>query len=295
MAKIGFIGLGHMGNPMVQHLMAAGHTVKVFDISKEAMQALTENGAQPCSSLAELAKDSDAIFTMVQTGEQIKCCCLGDEGIFAHAASGTLYLDTSSIDVDTSREIHKIAREKGFPMVDAPVSGGVAGADAATLTIMVGGTEANFEEARPYLELLGKKIVHAGPEGNGQAAKICNNMILGISMIGVCEAFTLGEKLGLDPKTFFEISSQASGQCWAMTSYCPVPGVMDNVPANNDYQPGFTAQMMLKDLSLSQAAAESVDVSTPLGENATALYALFNERGFAGMDFSGIIKMIAGD
>lgn len=294
MANIGFIGLGHMGNPMVKNLLKHGHQVTVYDVVPEAIKNLVNAGAKAAKSPADIAKESEIIFTMLQTGQQVKEVCLGKNGLFANAKPNTLFIDSSSIDINTSREIHQQAAQANFPMVDAPVSGGVAGAEAATLTFMVGGSEKNFQLAKPILENLGKKIIHAGGDGNGQAAKICNNMLLGISMIGVCEAFTLAEKLGLDAKKLFEISSNASGQCWSMTSYSPVPELVPNVPSNNDYKPGFMAKMMLKDLKLSQNAAQNSDAVTPLGSMATELYELFVEQGFGEMDFSGIIKLIQG-
>lgn len=294
MTQIAFIGLGHMGNPMARNLLKAEFSVKVFDISQAIVQSLASHGAIAAHSLAEAVQDADVIITMLQTGQQVSDVCLGPNGIFAHVKSNVLYIDSSSIEITTSRELHKLAESMGIAMLDAPVSGGVAGAEAGTLTFMVGGKEENFQRAQPILEKMGKKIVHAGDAGNGQAAKICNNLILGISMIGVCEAFTLGEKLGLDPKKFFEISSSASGQCWSMTSYAPVPGLVEKAPSNNDYKPGFAAKMMLKDLRLGQHAAESAGAAIPMGAEAAELYTLFVNQGNADVDFSGIIKMLAG-
>lgn len=292
MANIGFIGLGHMGYPMVKNLLHVGHQVKVYDIIPEAVQRLVKEGAQSSRSPADIATDVDVIFTMLQTGEQVKENCLGEDGIFAHAKSDVLYIDSSSIAINDTRALHQKAKEMGLAMIDAPVSGGVKGAEAATLTIMVGGDERHYLHAKEYLQHLGKLVIHAGPAGSGQAAKICNNMILGVSMIAVCEGFILGEKLGLEPKKFFEIASHASSQCWSMTSYCPVPGIMDNVPSNNNYQPGFTAAMMLKDLKLSQNAAQVAHAHTELGALATKIYTEFVENNHAEMDFSGIINMI---
>lgn len=289
---IGFIGLGHMGNPMVCNLLAHDHVVHVFDLDQAAMARCVAKGAQQADSVASLAESADVIFTMLQTGEQVGSVCLGEQGIFQHASAGTLYIDTSSISVEVSRELHAQARNQGIDMLDAPVSGGVAGAEAAALTIMVGGDETGFQRAQALLGELGKNVIHAGAAGSGQAAKICNNMLLGISMIGVAEAFTLANKLGLAPEKLFEISSRASGQCWSMTSYCPWPGLVDNVPSNNDYQPGFSAQMMLKDLRLSQEAAQQVHANTPLAHEATATYAQFVAQGNADIDFSAIIKML---
>ena len=292
MKKIGFIGLGHMGKPMVQNFLNADYPVTVFDVVPAVVNDCQQLGANPAANVAELAQTSDVIITMLQTGEQVAQVCLGDDGLFAHAQDNTLFIDSSSIDVTSSRHIHEQAAAQGFFMVDAPVSGGVAGAEAGTLTVMVGGTEQAFERAKPYLEVYGKTIVHAGDAGNGQVAKICNNMILGISMIAISEAYNLGEKLGLPAQKLFDISSQASGQCWSMTSYSPVPGILENVPSNNDYQAGFTAKMMQKDLGLSQQAAQAVSANTPLGAQALALYTSFVDQGDAGLDFSAIIKSL---
>lgn len=292
--QISFIGLGHMGNPMVQNLLKAGMRVKIFDLSVAAIEALLPLGAVRAQSLQDAAHDADVLITMLQSGKQVKEVCLSAEGLFKHAKKNVLYIDSSSIEITASRELHKIAAEQGIAMLDAPVSGGVAGASAATLTFMVGGSEENFLRAQPIFEKLGKKIVHAGAAGNGQAAKICNNLILGISMIAVSEGFSLGQKLGLDAKKFFEISSNASGQCWSMTSYCPVPGLVETAPSNRAYQPGFTANMMLKDLRLGLQAAESVNAAIPLGAEAAELYTLFSNQGNGELDFSGIITMLNG-
>ncbi|OGT45415.1 MAG: 3-hydroxyisobutyrate dehydrogenase [Gammaproteobacteria bacterium RIFCSPHIGHO2_12_FULL_41_20] len=294
MTAIGFIGLGHMGHPMARNLLKAGHSVKVYDVVPQAAQSLVTEGAKPCAQIAEVATGSEVLITMVQTGQQVRDVCLAPDGLFAHAKPGVLYMDCSSIDITVARALHDEAKSRDIAMIDAPVSGGVAGAAAATLTFMVGGEETHFIRAKSILAAMGKKIVHAGPAGTGQAAKICNNLILGISMIGVCEGFALGKKLGLDPKRFFEISSSASGQCWSMTSYCPAPGVLDNVPSSHDYQPGFMAKMMLKDLYLAQQAAQSVSAALPLGAEAAALYALYVAQGHGEVDFSGIMRMIEG-
>ncbi len=293
--KIGFVGLGHMGNPMVKNLLKAGFDVTVYDKSAEAMQALAAAGAKPASSLIELAKGAEVLITMLQTGDQVKDVCLKKEGLFENSLPDVLYIDSSSIEIAASRELHHEAGLLGVCMIDAPVSGGVAGAEAGTLTFMVGGEEKVFNRAKPILEKLGKKIIHAGEGGHGQAAKICNNLILGVSMIAVSEAFTLAKKIGLDPKKFFEISSNASGQCWAMTKYSPVPDLVENVPSNNGYKAGFMAKMMLKDLLLGMHAAENAQASVPLGAVATELYSLFVGQGNGEMDFSGIIKMLMGE
>lgn len=295
MEKIGFIGLGHMGNPMVKNLLKAGYHVKVFDVMPAAIEALLADGATPATSVADATHGVDVIITMLQTGLQVSSICLGADGIFTQTKENVLYIDCSSIEINMTQELHKAADRVGVGMLDSPVSGGVAGANAATLTFMVGGAKENFERAEPILKVMGKKIVHVGPAGHGQAVKICNNLILGISMIAVSEGFALGKKLGLDMKKFFEITSNASSQCWSMTSNCPVPGLIENAPANKDYQPGFMAKMMLKDLRLSQKAAESVGAVLPLGAEATELYALFVNQGFGELDFSGIIRLLSGE
>jgi 3-hydroxyisobutyrate dehydrogenase len=283
-----------MGAPMAHNLLKASYPVYVFDMSQTAVASLVEAGAIAATSLADLANKADTIITMLPAGEHVEQVCLGQAGLFAHAKPGTLFIDSSSIAVSTSRNLHQKANAQGMQMLDAPVSGGVAAAQAGTLTFMVGGEDKHYQYAKPILEAMGKKVIHAGQAGNGQAAKICNNMLLGISMIGVAEAFALSKKLGLDAKTFFDISSNASGQCWSMTSYCPVPDIIPTSPANQGYQPGFTAAMMLKDLRLSQNAAQSVGAATPLGAEATALYTLFTNMGQSQMDFSAIIKLIEG-
>lgn len=294
MAIIGFIGLGHMGNPMAKNLLKQGHHLIVYDIALETITDLVNAGAIAAKNYLDITKDADFIITMLQNGQQVSDLCLGDKGLFAHAKPNTFFIDCSSIDINTTRLLHQQASLAGFAMLDAPVSGGVAGAEAASLTFMVGGSTENFERAKSILNAMGKKIIHAGRDGNGQAAKICNNMLLGISMIGVAETFNLAEKLGLSAEKLFEISANASGQCWSMTNYAPVPGLVATAPSNNDFKPGFAAKMMLKDLLLSQNAAQNSGATTPLGAEATALYSLFVNQGFGEMDFSGIIKMIAG-
>ena len=294
MAAIGFIGLGNMGGPMAQNLLKAGHTLTVFDLSKEAVAKLVDAGATAADKACDVVKGAAFVVTMLPAGQHVKSVYLGEEGLLAQAAKGTLFIDSSTIDVPAAREVIAAAGAAGMQMVDAPVSGGVGGAEAGTLTFMVGGEASAFEKAKPVLDVMGKNIFHAGQAGNGQVAKVCNNMILGISMIGVCEAFSLGEKLGLDAQTLFDISSTASGQCWSMTSYCPVPGPVPAAPSNRDYQPGFTAGMMLKDLRLAQDAATSVKAATPLGAAAEQLYTLMEAAGADSLDFSGIIKLIQG-
>ncbi len=293
-SSIGFIGLGNMGGPMAANLVKAGHKVTGFDLSEAALKALEEAGGSRAASVADLSAGADIIVTMLPAGKHVRKIYEGEGGVLDNATPGTLLIDSSTIDVDSARAVAAAAEAKGMPMVDAPVSGGVGGAAAGTLTFMVGGPEAAYDAAKPYLEIMGKTIVHTGDAGTGQAAKICNNMILGISMIGVSEAFVLAERLGLDAQKLFDISSTASGQCWALTSYCPVPGPLPASPANRDYQPGFAAEMMLKDLKLAQDAAHSSGAATPLGAQAAALYSMFVNSGGEGVDFSGIVKYLRG-
>ena len=292
--NIGFIGLGHMGQPMASNLCQKGFSVTVFDLVPTAVAALVDLGATAAQDIPSLASKCDIIITMLPQGEHVEAVCLTDNGLFAHAKAGTLIIDCSSIAVDMTRELARLANLQGLLTLDAPVSGGVTGATNGTLTFMVGGPAENLERARPLFEAMGKHVLHAGATGNGQAAKICNNMLLGISMIGTAEAFVLANKLGLSNEAFFNIASVSSGQCWSMTSYCPVPGPVPTSPANRDYQAGFTTAMMLKDLRLSQAAAAKVSASTPLGAEATALYTLLNNNGLAQADFSAIIQLLQG-
>jgi 3-hydroxyisobutyrate dehydrogenase len=295
MARIGFIGLGNMGLPMLRNLLTAGHTVSAFDVVASARDAAAAAGAGGARSAVEVASTAELVITMLPEGRHVREVYLGADGVIAAAADGALLIDCSTIDVATARAVWQAAAERGLEMVDAPVSGGVAGATNATLTFMVGGEEGAVGRARPILEQLGATIVHTGPSGSGQAAKICNNMMLAIAMIGVAEAFTMAERLGLSAEALFQVASRSSGQSWALTGYCPVPGLVPGSPANRDYQPGFTTAMMAKDLRLAQDAANSVDVATPLGSEARNLYALFKARGHGELDFSAIIKMIAGE
>jgi 3-hydroxyisobutyrate dehydrogenase len=292
---VGFIGLGNMGLPMARNLLQAGHRLRAFDLVATQVDAAAAAGAGAATSVADAMAGAEVAITMLPEGRHVRAAYLGADGVLAHAASGALLIDCSTVDVDTARAVSQAAAERGLEMLDAPVSGGVAGAEAASLTFMVGGSAAGVERARPVLARMGRAVVHTGPSGNGQAAKICNNMMLGISMLGVCEAFVLAERLGLAADKLFEVSSQSSGQCWALTSYCPVPGPVPSSPANRDYRPGFTAAMMAKDLRLAQAAAQSVDAPTPLGAQARQLYALFDQGGRGHQDFSAIIKMLAGE
>jgi 3-hydroxyisobutyrate dehydrogenase len=292
MSKIAFIGLGNMGLPMGKNLVAAGHNVFGFDLSDDAKASLKAAGGQSADTIAAAVADAEIIVSMLPAGKHVTAVYTESDGVIANAAAGALLIDSSTIDVGTARAVSAEAEAAGLAMVDAPVSGGVGGAAAGTLTFMVGGPEAAFQAAKPVLYIMGQNIFHAGGSGNGQVAKICNNMLLGISMIGTAEAFMLGEKLGLDAQTFFDISSTASGQCWSMTSYCPAPGPVPSSPANNDYQAGFTAAMMLKDLLLAQEASNSAAAATPMGQRAAELYTQMAEAGDDGLDFSGIMKML---
>jgi 3-hydroxyisobutyrate dehydrogenase len=291
MARVAFIGLGNMGSGMAANLARAGHEVRAFDLSAAALEKAEQNGCLPAASAAEAVRDADAVVTMLPAGKHVRE--VYESSVIGTAPSTAILIDCSTIDVGTARDEIARAEAQGYLMVDAPVSGGIAAAEAGTLTFMVGGTENAFGRAEPFLALMGKAVIFAGGPGSGQAAKICNNMLLGASMIATCEAFVLAQKLGLDAQTFFDIASKASGQCWSMTSYCPVPGVGPETPADRDYDGGFAAALMLKDLRLAMEAARSVDSYTPMGAAAEELYTRFAEGlGGAGKDFSGIIRMI---
>jgi len=292
MARIAFIGLGNMGLPMAMNLLKAGHHVEGFDLNREAVEKLVAAGGASMESAKVAAARAEIVITMLPSGKEVRELYLEPGGIIDSANPGTLLIDSSTIDVATARDAASSAETKGLLMVDAPVSGGVGGAQGATLTFMVGGSAAAFDKAKPVLEAMGKTIVHAGGPGNGQAAKICNNMILGVSMIAVSEAFVLAEKLGLDAQKLFDISSKSSGQCWSLTTYCPVPGPVPTSPANRDYQAGFTANMMLKDLRLAKEAAQATEARTPLGAGAAAIYGAYVDSGEGGRDFSGIIQFL---
>ncbi|WP_349372116.1 3-hydroxyisobutyrate dehydrogenase [Salinarimonas sp.] len=288
---IAFIGLGNMGGPMAANLVKAGHAVRGFDLSPAAQDAAREAGASVAASATEAVSGADVVVTMLPAGRHVKAVW---EEILPACAAGALLIDSSTIDVDSARAAHAMAEAAGCLSIDAPVSGGVGGAAAGTLTFMAGGSDAAFAEAKPVLEAMGRKIVHCGGPGAGQAAKICNNMILGISMIGVAEAFALGETLGLSHQALFDVASTSSGQCWSLTTYCPVPGPVPTSPANNGYEPGFSAELMLKDLRLAQAAANTTGAATPLGAEAAQLYALFAGQGHGGRDFSAIVEWLRG-
>ena len=288
--KIAFIGLGNMGGGMAANLVKAGHEVHAFDLCEEALARARDNGCATYTSVREAVQGAEAVVSMLPNGKIVDSVYGAD--VIGHAPAPALLLDCSTIDVETARSVEGSAAAAGYAMVDAPVSGGIAAANAGTLTFMVGGSDAAFAKAEPILAAMGKAVIHAGASGAGQAAKICNNMILGATMIATCEAFALAEKLGLDLQTFFDISSKASGQSWSMTAYCPVPGVGPQSPADNGYQGGFAAALMLKDLKLAMEAAQIVGANTPMGTRAEELYEAFATAGNGGVDFSGIIKTL---
>ena len=292
MTTIAFIGLGNMGNPMAANLVKAGHAVHGFDLMPENLKTAKDNGVIVMASAPAAAKDADVIITMLPAGKHVLSVY---EDLTPKAKKGTLFIDSSTIDVESARKAHAVAAKHGHLSVDAPVSGGTGGAAAGTLTFMAGGDEAAFLKGEPILKPMAGKIVYCGDSGAGQAAKICNNMILGISMVAVCEGFVLAEKLGLSRQALFDVASTSSGQCWSLNTYCPVPGPVPTSPANRDYQPGFAAALMLKDLKLSQEAAQAAGAVTPLGAEATQLYGLFNAMGHGGADFSGIIRFLRGE
>ena len=290
MARIAFIGLGHMGGGMAPNLAKAGHDVRAFDLVPEAVEKAVQGGCSSAGSAAEAVKEADVVITMLPAAQHVRA--VFEKDVAPNAKPGTLLIDCSTIDVASAREVGAGLDELGFEFVDAPVSGGIAAAAGGSLTFMVGGSDAAFDKARPYLDPMAKAVIHAGHLGAGQAAKICNNMILGATMAATCEAFVLAQKLGLDLQTFFDISSKASGQSWSMTSYCPVPGVGPETPADHDYEGGFAAALMLKDLKLAADAARNVGAYTPMGAEAEELFQRFVDRGGGSKDFSGIIKMI---
>lgn len=289
---IAFIGLGNMGGGMAANLLKNGYAVRAFDLSASALDKARDAGAFPCASAEEAVAGADAVVTMLPAGKHVDAVYNGS--VFAVAKPDTIMLDCSTIDVETARRTIATAEGKGFAMVDAPVSGGIAAAHGGALTFMVGGTDAAFHRAKPILSAMGKAVIHAGAAGNGQAAKICNNMLLGATMIATCEAFAMAQKIGLDPQTFYDISSVSSGQSWSMTSYCPLPGVGPDSPADNGYEGGFAAALMLKDLKLAVEAAAAVNASVPMGSNAEALYQMLVNNGEGAKDFSSIIQLLRG-
>ena len=289
---IAFIGLGNMGGGMAANLAKAGHEVCAYDLSPDALARAKSNGCSIAASAATAVANVDAVITMLPAGKHV--AEVYRSAVFGEAPTTAILIDCSTIDVATAKAVEAEASAAGFLMVDAPVSGGIAAADGGTLTFMVGGTGEGFERARPLLEAMGKAVIHAGDKGAGQAAKICNNMLLGVSMLGACEAFALAEKLGLAADRFFEVASKSSGQCWSISTYCPVPGVGPSTPADRQYEGGFATAMMLKDLKLAQEAAAKAGASTPMGAQAEALYALFDANGFGGKDFSAVLQMLRG-
>jgi 3-hydroxyisobutyrate dehydrogenase len=289
LSRIAFIGLGNMGGPMASNLSRAGHQVVGFDLVEEAREAIAKAGIAVAATAKESVKNADVVITMLPSGDPVIKVW---NGILQEAKNGALFIDCSTIDVADARTAHGLAAQRGVESLDAPVSGGVGAANAGTLTFMVGGTETAFARGRPVLEQMGKRVVHCGQPGNGQAAKICNNMILGVSMIAVSEAFVLGEKLGLSHQALFDVVSVSSGQCWALTSYCPVPGPVPASPANNGYRPGFSAALMLKDLRLAKDAAAAAGVEAVLGAQAAQIYESFAQKGQEATDFSGVIDCI---
>jgi 3-hydroxyisobutyrate dehydrogenase len=292
MTRVAFIGLGNMGSGMAANQAKAGREVAAFDLSAEALARAKEQGMLPVSSAAEAVKDASIVITMLPAGQHVRDTYA--EAILPNAPKDALLIDCSTIDVDSARTVARDASMAGFRAADAPVSGGTAAASGGTLTFMVGCREQDFAEFEEALKPMAKAVIHAGSSGAGQAAKICNNMLLGISMIGTCEAFVLAERLGLDARKFFDIASKASGQCWSLTSYCPWPGPVPAAPSNRDYEGGFAAAMMLKDLKLAQDAADMSGAPTPLGGAAEALYEDLVARGAAGKDFSVILEMLRG-
>ncbi|CAM3135196.1 3-hydroxyisobutyrate dehydrogenase [Asticcacaulis taihuensis] len=287
--KIAFIGLGHMGSGMAANLAKARHAVRAYDLSEAAVTQAVADGCIGAASLGQACEGAEAVITMLPGGQHVLSVY---SQVLERTPKGALLIDCSTIDVESARQVATQAEMAGFPMIDAPVSGGVTGAKAGTLTFMCGGPKDAFERAEPILKQMGKVVIHAGAAGAGQAAKLCNNMLLAITMIGTCEAFALAEKLGLKDQVFFDIASKASGQNWSMTSYCPVPGPVPTSPANNDYQPGFAASLMLKDLSLAMQAAAQTNADTPLGSRAHALYEALCNQGHATQDFSYMMERI---
>jgi 3-hydroxyisobutyrate dehydrogenase len=289
MANIAFIGLGNMGGPMAANLVKAGRKVIAYDLMEASRHQAQSDGANIAANAASAVQGADVVITMLPAGKHVLSVW---SEVIPFMTKGTLMIDCSTIDVESAKQAHTLAARHGMDSVDAPVSGGTGGAKGATLTFMCGGAEKAFGAAKPVLEKMGKKIVHCGGAGAGQAAKICNNMILGISMIAVSEAFALAEKLGLSHQALFDVASTSSGQCWALTSYCPVPGPVPTSPANNDYRPGFASALMVKDLTLAQDAAKAAGAATPLGQHAQEIYKSFDAAGHGGVDFSGIIQHV---
>ncbi len=293
MHAVGFIGLGNMGGGMAANLVKAGHAVTAFDISAPALERASAAGCQVATTAAQAVREVDAVITMLQAGTHVRQ--VWEAEVVPNAAPDTLLIDCSTIDVDSARHVTALARDHGFAAADAPVSGGIMAADAGTLAFMVGCEDEDYPAVDKILQPMARVVIHAGGAGAGQAAKICNNMVLGVSMLGVCEAFALAEKLGLAPERFFDIASKSSGQCWSLTTYCPWPGPVPTAPSNRGYEGGFLAALMLKDLKLAQEAAAKSGATTPMGAQAEALYALFDRLGYGGKDFSAVLQMLRGE
>jgi 3-hydroxyisobutyrate dehydrogenase len=294
MARIGFIGLGAMGAHMARNLLKAGHALSVFDLNAEAVSAAQADGASAAGSATDAAHDADAVVTALPAAQHVRGVYLGEKGVIAAAPEGAVLIDCSTVDVETARAVASAAEDAGRLMVDSPMSGGVGGAQAGTLTFMVGGSAAAFAAAKPVLEAMGKTILHAGDSGAGAAAKICNNMMLAAQMIAVCEGFNLAKRLGLSAESLYAISSTATARCWSLNDYCPAPGPAPNAPSNRDYAPGFTADLMLKDLRIAMQTAQAAGVATPLGAQAAQLYAMMAAAGQGGRDFSAMIEFLQG-
>ena len=292
MANVAFIGVGHMGGGMAANQVKAGHEVVAFDLVKASLDKAVSNGCRAAGSAAEAVREAEVVITMLPAGQHV--CQVFAEQVFPNAPKSALLIDCSTIDVDSARAVAKQAADQGFRFADAPVSGGIMAADAGTLAFMVGCGEADFPAFEQALRPMARAVFRAGESGAGQAAKICNNMVLGISMLGVCEAFALAEKLGLEPDRFFEIASKSSGQCWSLTTYSPWPGQVEAAPSNRGYEGGFLTALMLKDLKLAQEAAARAGATTPMGASAEALYALFDGLGYGGKDFSAVLQLMRG-
>ena len=292
MAVIAFVGLGNMGGPMAANLVAAGHQVQGFDLAEAGRQQLADKGGTACATMQEALSGAETLITMLPAGWHVREVLAGESGAFAQLQPGTAVIECSTVDVETAREMHRDAAARDLPFLDAPVSGGITGAAAGTLTFMVGGEAAALERVRPLLEMMGRTIVHAGGAGAGQAAKVCNNMILGISMVAVAEAFALADKLGLSRQALFDIASKSSGQCWSLTSYCPVPGPVPASPANKDYQAGFAAALMVKDMTLAVEAERQAGAPAVLSEHALAAYRAMVDRGWGEKDFSVVARAL---
>ena len=292
MAVIAFVGLGNMGGPMAANLVAAGHQVQGFDLAEAGRRQLAEQGGKACDTMGQALAGAETVITMLPAGRHVREVLVGEGGAFSRLEVGTLVIDCSTVDVETARAMHQEAASRGLPFLDAPVSGGITGAAAATLTFMVGGEAPALDQARPLLDRMGRTIVHAGSAGAGQAAKVCNNMILGISMVAVAEAFALADKLGLSRQALFDIASKSSGQCWSLTSYCPVPGPVPASPANKDYQAGFAAALMVKDMTLAVEAEQQAGAPTVLTDHALAAYRAMVDRGWGEKDFSVVARAL---